>query len=159
MDLYFLRHGDAAKAEEGKGDDGARPLSAEGIERMTAVASTIAALHLDLGLIMTSPLLRARQTAEIVARVLKPHVGLTADDRLAPGFGRHELSHILRENADRNALMLVGHEPDFSESIAACIGGGRVECGKGGLARVQIKDARSMHGALIWLIPARVLAP
>jgi phosphohistidine phosphatase len=157
MDLYFLRHGDAGKADEWKGDDSERPLSPAGIEAMSAAAEAIAAFHLDLDMILTSPYRRAQQTAEIVASALKPALATTVDDRLAPGFTHHELSHILRENAELKALMLVGHEPDFSTSIAACIGGGRVECGKGALARVQLRDAKSMHGSLVWLVPARVL--
>jgi phosphohistidine phosphatase len=159
MDLYFLRHGDAGKAGEWTGDDSARPLTAAGMEQMKRVASTIAALDLGLELVISSPFLRAQQTAEIVASALKLGLALTVDDRLAPGFTHHELSHILREKAELKSLLLVGHEPDFSASIAACIGGGRVECGKGALARLQIRDAGKMHGSLVWLIPARVLAP
>ena len=55
--------------------------------------------------------------------------------------------------------MLVGHEPDFSATIAACIGGGSVECKKGGLARLDIDDPDSLSGTLVWLLPPRVLAP
>ena len=98
MDLYFLRHGDAGDARAWKGDEIARPLTAAGVEQVKRVASTIAALNLGLDLVISSPFLRAHQTAEIVVHALKPAVALTDDDRLAPGFGRHELSHILRKN-------------------------------------------------------------
>jgi phosphohistidine phosphatase SixA len=54
--------------------------------------------------------------------------------------------------------MLVGHEPDFSRTIAACIGGGAVECGKGGLALVRIEETPSLKGTLLWLLPPKVLA-
>ncbi len=158
MDLYFLRHGEAGKKDDWTGQDRERPLTEEGIERMKEVASTIAAMRLGVELILSSPLVRAQQTAEIVARALRPHALLRADARLAPGFGSDELAQVIRENNDRKALMLVGHEPDFTETIAACIGGGRIECRKGGLARVEIADIATLHGTLLWLIPPRVLA-
>lgn len=159
MNLYFLRHGDAGDAREWKGDDSARPLSAQGSEQVTRAASRIAALDLDLDLIISSPLLRAKQTAEIVAAALKPSVTLAVVEQLAPGFGPRELSRVLRENADKKAVMLVGHEPDFSHCIEACIGGGRVKLGKGALARIETSSPGKMHGSLTWLIPARALAP
>ncbi len=159
MDLYFLRHGDAGDARAWKGDDSARPLTAAGKEQVKRVASAIATLDLGIDLVVSSPFLRANQTAEIAAHALGSGVSLAIDDRLSPGFGFHDLQQVLRENADRKALMLVGHEPDFSGCIAACIGGGKVECGKAALARVQVKDAKNARGSLAWLIPARVLAP
>jgi phosphohistidine phosphatase len=159
MEIYFLRHGDAVKKSGGKGGDGERPLSTEGTALITREAGAIALLRLGLDLIMTSPLVRARQTAEIVARELRLPGALAIDERLAPGFGPNALLSILREHRANTALLLVGHEPDFSQTIAACIGGGRVECGKGGLARVDLDDPDSIRGTLAWLLPARVLAP
>lgn len=159
MEVYFLRHGDAGSRESWKGSDATRPLSADGIARMEREASTMAALRLPPGVILTSPLVRARQTAAIVARALTLEDALADDDRLAPGFGIEELGSIMREHRDTAALMLVGHEPDFSTVIAACIGGGRVDCKKGGLARVDFLDASSQKGLLVWLLPPRVLAP
>jgi phosphohistidine phosphatase len=54
--------------------------------------------------------------------------------------------------------MVVGHEPDFSDTISALIGGGRIVCKKGGLALVEIPDAQSRKGELVWLVPPKVLA-
>jgi phosphohistidine phosphatase len=159
MEIYFLRHGDAGSRESWKGSDASRPLSDEGAARMEREASAMALLQLRLGLILSSPLVRARQTAEIVARTLKLADALADDDRLAPGFGIDELGGIMREHRAVTALMLVGHEPDFSTVIAACIGGGRVDCKKGGLARVDFQDPSSLSGLLVWLLPPRVLAP
>jgi phosphohistidine phosphatase len=159
MEVYFLRHGDAGSRESWKGSDATRPLSDEGAARMEREASTMALLRLPLGRILTSPLVRAQQTAEIVARALNLGDSLADDDRLAPGFGIEELGSIMREHRAAAALMLVGHEPDFSTVIAACIGGGRVDCKKGGLARVDFLDASSLKGLLVWLLPPRVLAP
>jgi phosphohistidine phosphatase len=156
MQVYFLRHGEAEK--KGQGEDSERPLSKDGIARMKEEAAAIAGLDLGIELIIASPLVRARQTADIVAGAFRPREMLAIDDRLAPGFGWDALVQVLKKHAGRKSLMLVGHEPDFSETIAACIGGGRVECGKGGLARVDIGDLSTLRGTLLWLIPPRLLA-
>ncbi len=159
MDLYFLRHGDALGKEEWKGDDNARVLSEEGAARMLREARTMAELSLGIALILSSPLLRALKTAQIVAECLGLQDSLLTDKRLSPGFDLPALREILADHAEVGALLLVGHEPDFSETIAACIGGGRVECKKGGLARVDITDPLKPRGSLLWLLPPRVLAP
>jgi phosphohistidine phosphatase len=168
MEIYFLRHGEAAKKGEWDGGDDERPLSKEGTARMTREASAIAGLRLGLELIITSPLVRARQTANILARALRlgenaaEHRGresLVVDDLLAPGFRRAGLAQVMKKHAGRKALMLVGHEPDFSETIADCIGGGKVDVRKGGLARVDMEDPASLRGVLLWLIPPQFLAP
>ena len=159
MEVYFLRHGEAGKSSGGHGGDAARQLTEEGIARMEREAVFISALRLRLDAIMTSPLVRAHQTAEIVARELRLLDALAVDERLSPGFGPEELRGILREHRAASALMLVGHEPDFSSTISACIQGGRMECKKGGLARVDFDDPGSLTGTLVWLLPPRVMAP
>ncbi len=159
MDLYFLRHGDALGKDEWKGDDNARALSEEGVARMHREATTLAGLSLGISLILSSPLARALKTAEIVAEAFRMEDSLLADKRLSPGFDLPALRDILSEHAEVGALLLVGHEPDFSQTIAACIGGGRVECKKGGLARLEITDPLRPRGSLLWLLPPRMLAP
>ncbi|MGA2479652.1 MAG: phosphohistidine phosphatase SixA [Spirochaetia bacterium] len=159
MEVYFLRHGEAGKSSRGQGGDAARQLTEEGIARMEREAAFISALRLRLDAILTSPLVRAQQTAEIVARELRLLDALAVDERLSPGFGPKELGGIVREHRAAAALMLVGHEPDFSAAIAACIGGGRVECKKGALARVDFDTPDLSSGVLVWLLPPRVLAP
>jgi phosphohistidine phosphatase len=159
MDLYFLRHGDALGKDEWKGDDDARALSEEGVARMQREAATLAGLSLGVSRILSSPLARAVKTAEIVAAALALEDSLFIEKRLSPGFDLPALREILSEHADAGALMLVGHEPDFGEVIAACIGGGRVECKKGSLARLDITDPRKPRGSLLWLLPPRMLAP
>ena len=159
MEIYFLRHGDAGTAEAWKGDDTERPLSKEGIARMEKEAAAIARMRPALDVILTSPLVRARQTAEIVAGKLPHPQPPVPDERLAPGFGPAELKQILGEHRASRGLMVVGHEPDFGRVISACIGGGSVECKKGSLIRVDMDDIDSLAGVLVWLLPPRVLAP
>jgi phosphohistidine phosphatase len=159
MEIYFLRHGDAGAAEGWKGGDAERPLSKEGTARMQKEAAAIALLRPGLDAILTSPMVRARQTAEIVAKKLRLLQALIVEERLAPGFGAAELHRILEERRAIRGLMLVGHEPDFSRVISACTGGGHVECKKGSLVRVDMDDFSSLAGVLVWLLPPHVLAP
>ena len=157
MKVYFLRHG-LADRSAWHGPDFERPLTERGVARMVREAETMAELNLELDLILTSPLRRAYQTAEIVAERLDLLDRLVTDERLAPGFNADDLAEILQAHPDIAGLMLVGHEPDFSETIGDLIGGGEVVCKKGSLARVDVYDIVSPRGALVWLIPPKVLA-
>jgi phosphohistidine phosphatase len=157
MKLYFLRHGVAVERPEWKGGDAERPLTEDGKERMTRSAAVIAGLDLELDAILTSPLARARQTADIVAEALNAKDKLLVESRLGIGFNRDQLTEILRDHTGCEALMLIGHEPSFSETIGALIGGGRIVCKKGGLACVKLGDRTSLKGELLWLIPPRLL--
>jgi phosphohistidine phosphatase len=159
MELYFLRHGDAGAPEGWKGSDAERPLSREGIARIEKEARAIALLRPTLDMILTSPLVRARQTAQIVAKKMRLAKVTVVEERLAPGFAAADLERILAERPSLRGLLLVGHEPDFSRVISACIGGGRVECKKGSLVRVDMGAPPSLTGTLVWLLPPRVLAP
>ena len=158
MKLYFLRHGLAGESGEWKGSDFARPLTEEGIAKMKRTAETIARMELDLRLILTSPLVRAYQTAEIVAKQCKMLDKLVKDERLGSGFGIKYLAEILAEQSKTDSLMLVGHEPGMSETVSSLIGGGRIVFKKGALAYVELSDAKSLKGELVWLIPPKVSA-
>lgn len=156
--LYFLRHGPAVERTAWQADDDfARPLTERGQAVVQCVAEALAALQLKPEAIITSPLARAFQTAEIVARRLDLNAHLVKDDRLMPGFGLDGLTAILQAHADLSAIMLVGHEPDFSTTISTLIGGGALVCKKGGLARVDILATSPLRGELVWLIPPSVL--
>ena len=156
MKLYFLRHGRADRSAW-MGMDFERPLTGEGKERMAQEADTIHQLDLGVDAILTSPLIRALQTAEIVAERMNALDLLVVDERLEPGFGPSDLAEILEEYPQADEIMLVGHEPDFSETISYLIGGGTIVCKKGSLARVDLVDAGPMAGELVWLIPPKAL--
>ena len=114
------------------------------------------AIDLGLDAVITSRLLRARQTAEIVAEAL--NVAVSEDPRLAGGFSIDHLGAILAPHRDASAIMLVGHEPTFSTTISRLIGGGSIDMKKGTLARVDLHDTRQLRGELVWLIPPKILA-
>jgi phosphohistidine phosphatase len=154
--LLFLRHGVAEPRETWTGADDGRPLTAEGRRAMVAEAAFFARLGLAPDAILSSPLTRAHETAQIVAEGLAIADRLRDDDRLAPGFGPAGLGAILGEHRAAKTVMLVGHEPDFSLTIADLIGGSAVVCKKGGLARVDV-DPESGAAELVWLLPPKVL--
>jgi phosphohistidine phosphatase len=157
MIVYFLRHGLAGARQEGQGDDARRPLTKKGIKNMRTQAKTLARLDLQLEVILTSPLTRALQTADIVAGALKMVARLEQDERLAPGFDRDALQQVLADHPAAKSILLVGHEPDFSLTISALIGGGKVMLKKGGLARVDITATDRLQGDLVWLLPPKIM--
>lgn len=155
MQLYFLRHGLADRGAW-SGDDFNRPLTVEGKERMKRSAKTMQSIGLELDRIVSSPLVRARQTADIVARRLG--IDVVEDDRLAGGFDLDSLEAMLRDFKRDERVILVGHEPTFSMVIGDLIGGADVVCKKGSLARIDLSSISPPRGQLVWMIPPRALA-
>ena len=155
MELYFLRHGIAADVgPDGSGDAG-RPLTKEGIVKMQAAARGMRRLGLRLDALLSSPLVRAHETATIVAREIGLELQLA--DELAPGCDLARLDALLGEYRAAERVMLVGHEPDFSQLISTLTGGSLVQMKKGGLGRVDIDLLEAGAGTLIWLLPPRAL--
>ncbi|XHR27018.1 MAG: SixA phosphatase family protein [Chthoniobacteraceae bacterium] len=147
MRLYFLRHG-AADWPDWPGADDDRPLNAEGARQARLIAEGLRRMHAIPDLILTSPLLRAFQTAGIVADELG--VRQSDDPALAPGCTPKKLWHLLERHPLKN-VMLVGHEPDFSHLIES-LTGARVKLAKTGVALVDLET-----GKLLWLFPPKVL--
>ncbi len=155
MKIYFLRHGVAVEPDDWKGSDYDRPLTSDGRERMAQEAKAIGKLNLKLDAILTSPLVRAKETAAIVADALK--MVSKEDGRLGGDFDISALEEILQGCSDLKALMLVGHEPSMSSVIGRLIGVARIDLKKGGLACVELPDASTMTGELHSLIPPKSL--
>jgi phosphohistidine phosphatase len=150
MHVYFLRHGEADWPNWNKSDD-ERPLTERGKREMKKVAGFLERLDVGLDQIITSPLPRARQTAEAVAGRL--HIQLHEDELLEPGFGSSEFEKLLKKYPGED-IMVVGHEPDFSSTIEA-LTGGSLKLSKAGLALVEVDEAKK-RGRLLWLIPPKV---
>jgi phosphohistidine phosphatase len=150
MELYFLRHGEADWPNWKKSDD-ERPLTKHGKRQMRDVAKFLDRLKVRPDLIVTSPLPRASQTAEIAADYLKGK--LRTDELLSPGFGMKELRTLLKRHRAKR-LMLVGHEPDFTDVIAG-LTGASTKLAKAGIALVDL-DPESGQGKLLWLFPPKI---
>lgn len=151
MHLFLLRHG-LADWPDWNGSDDDRPLTETGREELREVAKFVARLKRPPTLILTSPLPRANQTARIVAE--KVRAELREEPELRPGFSLANLSSILTRSSVE-ALMLVGHEPDFSGAVRA-LTGGRIKMSKGAIACVEI-DSRQANGILLWLVSPKLI--
>ncbi|HEY3377966.1 MAG TPA: phosphohistidine phosphatase SixA [Armatimonadota bacterium] len=156
MQLYFVRHGAAGVREEWAGSDDTRPLTKAGKTQIAHVADALVALDIVPDVLLTSPLTRAAETADILAARLHLQKEERTDERLAPGFNTQRLKEILAEFPEATALVLVGHEPDFSRTIGEVIGG-RIVLKKGGLALVELTDVKKLLGELLWLVPPKLL--
>lgn len=158
MALYFLRHGDAV--ESNHFHDSQRPLSEAGKRDIQSVARFLRSSNASLELILSSPLVRARETAEIVRTALHLPMILTTD-ALISGSSLRELFAFLNSQRARN-LLLVGHEPQLSSAISVLTGGDnhfRVEMRKGSLARVETDlPVRKGHAVLSWLMTVDQMA-
>lgn len=152
MQLLFLRHGPAEPKNDWRGDDEERPLSAQGRQLVSEVACSLPKQRTLPELILTSPLARARQTAEIVGQCLDLSEKVVVDKRLAPGFSEKHLEKVLREHAECRVLMLVAHDPDVSELVRDLTGAGRLSVRKGGLAQIDLPDPKVLKGRLISLL-------
>lgn len=121
--IYLLRHGEA---ERGDGDDAARRLTAEGERQSKAAGRALAVLGAQIDACLTSPKTRAADTARLACQALdlEPE---SADELSGKGLDSTGLT------AGRGEVLLVGHEPDFSNEIAR-LSGARAKLGKGGLA-------------------------
>ena len=146
LDLFFLRHG-LADWPNWKGSDDERPLTEEGKKETHQVAAFLADAGVRPERIFTSPLPRASQTADIAAEHL--HAKLETVDSLAKGFDVAALKKMLGDDKI-GSMMLVGHEPDFSDVIAK-VTGGNVKLKKTGVARIAL-DRKTMTGKLRWLL-------
>jgi phosphohistidine phosphatase len=150
MQLFFLRHGEADWPHWTRPDD-ERPLTDFGKKEVRQVAKFLNRLKVKPDLIVTSPLPRALQTAEIAAEQLKTK--LRRDEALEPGFGMNELRTVLKRHRSK-VLMLVGHEPDFT-SVVSALTGASLKLSKAGVALLDI-DPESEEGKLLWLFPPKL---
>ena len=150
MKLCFLRHGEADWPNWDKPDD-ERPLTERGRKEMKRVAKFLERLKFSADAILTSPLPRASQTAEIMANRLR--VELKTEAALAHGFNVERLRRLLG-NADADRVMVVGHEPAFSEVIKE-LTGGEVKLSKAGVALLEVNRGCT-SGKLLWLFPPKI---
>ena len=157
VELLLLRHGHAGDPMTWDGDDAERPLSGRGRKQAKRLAAFLEATGIRPDVIVTSPKLRARQTAEPVATALRLRVRV--DDRLAGGLDLDGVDALLAETGDPDRPMLVGHDPDFTD-IASELVGVEVPLAKGALVRIDgPRPLIPGSGTLRWLVPPDLLKP
>lgn len=149
QELWLLRHGDAEP--HGTREDAARRLTEKGEAQARAAGAALRALGVEFAAVLSSPRVRARATAELAA------VGAVALDRALGGgdYGRREAVAALAGFGADDRLLLVGHEPDFSQLVLD-LTGGRVGMKKGGVAGMRL--GRGAGELLVLLRPADLRA-
>ena len=155
--LHLLRHAHAGDPERWHGDDAERPLSEKGRRQAQRLGKLLDDVDEAPDLFITSPKLRARETAEIVADELD--VPVVVDRRLGGGLDLATLSEILLAHADAERPCVVGHDPDFSELLGELLGIPLVPMRKGAIARVDVSGRNLVagRGQLRWLVPPEVV--
>jgi phosphohistidine phosphatase len=154
--IYLLRHAHAGDPARWSGDDAERPLSARGREQARRLGRFLAERALMFDTIVSSPKKRARQTAELFADAFG--VGVAIDDRLGGPLDVDLLSDVI-EGAGGTSIVLVGHDPDFSELCGSLTGSGYLPLRKGALARIDAAvPLQAGAGVLRWLLPPDLLA-
>jgi phosphohistidine phosphatase len=156
IQLHLLRHADAGDPEAWQRPDAERPLSAKGRRQAEAIARHLSAAGFAPDAIVTSPKVRAAETAAPLGAALSLEVAV--DERLAGGIGLQDLAAILSDAGDPRKPVLVGHDPDFSW-IASELVGAEVTMKKGALIRIDL-DGPPEPGAgrVRWLVPPDLLA-
>lgn len=151
IEVYLLRHAHAGDPAKWTGDDAERPLSAKGRKQAERLGRFLAERGFQPDAIVTSPKLRARETAELVAVPL--NAGIESDQRLGGPLDADLLAQIIDE-AGGGRVVLVGHDPDFSELAAGLCGAGHLPLRKGTLVRIDVTPPlREGSGTLRWLVP------
>jgi len=164
MKLFLMRHGIAVEFGAPSGErDSERPLTTEGRRKVKQIAKVLADLEAIPDVIFTSPLVRARQTAEIMATVLRRKQRLHINPHLAcSGNVRKLIADVNKLHGQAESVMLVGHEPDLS-SLASLLltgnaSGAAIEMKKGSLCVLEADALRTGKCAkLLWLAPPKLL--
>jgi len=162
MQLYLIRHGEAApRSLASMQSDAERPLTDAGADQMRKSARALRRIGVEFDEVLTSPLRRAFETAQIVCEVLKCPERLRNCPELAPGCSLEVLTPVLRSRKSAGAVALVGHNPDVEELASDLIGGGP-ECGitfkKGGVCRIDVGTLTPRPaGTLIWHLTPKLL--
>lgn len=164
MNLYLMRHGIALPQDDPSvAHDAERPLTSKGIKRMRKAAKGVRELNIPFDSVLTSPALRARQTAEIVAAALNLEAHLEEISGLAPESTVEHLIFGLTRYQDRAHVLLVGHEPLLSNTAASLLGGRRaanvtLDFKKGSLCCIEIETLPAASpGTLRWLLTPKQL--
>ena len=167
MNLYLMRHADAGVPRENPVLDAKRSLIKEGKQQCMLMAGVLAALKAQIDVIISSPLKRARQSAQFVATEIGFESPILSSPALAPDGDFPALQQLIAEHSGREGVLLVGHNPNLHQYIAKLLsngngngnghnhlpGGGSIRLRKGAIARI---DLARRPPQLQWLIDPRL---
>ena len=159
LELYLVRHGEAAERGKEYPDDSKRPLTSQGLSRLRKEAHALNALGVSFDLIITSPLVRTRQTADVLAEEMKSKPPVTTSDALAPAGSQASVMQELGKHMRKARVALVGHEPNIGELAARLIGArAPMEFKKGAICRIDFEVFPPKGiGQLRWFLTPRML--
>jgi phosphohistidine phosphatase len=148
-ELWLLRHGDAEPGDDRP--DAERRLTEKGERQARAAGRALALLGIEFAVALTSPHVRAADTTRLVCEPLG--IEPVTHEPLSGGFDRDDALAVLEGQDDGARVLVVGHEPDFSQTVHD-LTGGRIDLKKGGLAVASVERG---HGELIALLRPREL--
>ena len=159
LELYLIRHGVAAERGEDWPDDSKRPLTSDGIAKLRKEVRGLAALDVAIEQIVCSPLVRTRQTADVIAETLRSKPGVVTSDALAPAGTPAAVIQELSKYVRKSGLALVGHEPNLGELAAHLIGARHaIEFKKGAVCRIDFEVLPPKgSGQLRWFVTPKML--
>jgi phosphohistidine phosphatase len=150
--LYFLRHGKAGQGSMAPDDD-ERTLTPAGVDALRAAAPIWRRINLRPDVVISSPLPRALETAELLVAGLELSDPPVVDDRLRPGAEWADLAQVIASHAEARRVMFVGHEPDLSSAVCLLTGASAVRLRKGAIACLEFPGVPEPgSGELAWLL-------
>lgn len=157
--LYLVRHAIAFERDERWPDDSKRPLTHKGTARMREVVEGLRELNVGLDLVITSPLVRAKQTADVLLAGWSDPPALAVSDSLGPSGSPAAVAEVLSSHTKLKSIALVGHEPGLGDLGAWLIGAkAPLAFKKGGVACIEMPTLPVVGpGQLIWLATPRML--
>ena len=159
LELYLIRHGIAAERGDDYPDDSKRPLTNDGISSLRKEVEALENLDVAFDHIITSPLVRTKQTAEIFAQHLPSKPSMSTSDSLAPAGSPAGVVQDVVKHARKGRIALVGHEPNLGELAARLIGAKTpIEFKKGGICRIDFEALPPKGtGQLRWFVTPKML--
>ena len=158
MLVYLLRHASAGESLSDLRKDESRALDEDGIAQCHDVGRALSALGVQADLMISSPLKRAAQTAELVGRELGIQDKVIFDDALRPGSGYGTFQSLLGQHSRHKSIFVVGHNPNLSDFLGRLIGDSRspaaIELKKGAVAKVEMEGSQ---GLLHWCITPKIV--
>lgn len=158
MIIYFLRHASAGERKKSTKKDERRPLDAQGIEQCGDVGRALAALDVAVDALISSPLKRATQTAALVGNEIGYERQLFIEKALRPEATFEQFREMLRKYSRADAVMVVGHNPNFSEFLGKTVSPrnsiAHIDLKKGSVARVE---SNGKTAVLQWCFTPRLI--
>jgi phosphohistidine phosphatase len=157
MIVYFLRHASAGHPGFNLKQDEQRPIDKIGERQSRDIGHALAALKVELDLVISSPLTRARQTAELAAKEMGHKDKIVIDEAMRPEASYDQFHDLLAKHSKSQAIMVVGHNPSITEFLVRLLTGhdhsAWIEFKKGAIAKVTVEESR---GILNWMLTPKM---